>query len=77
MYSGGNMLEDIAVGRAESICARWSIERHAWHIAKPAVRSEDAPIGDIAIATRSWCAPAIIPVDGVVRSKAQRSTNRR
>ena len=29
MYSGGNVLEDFAVGRGSAICVRWSIVRRA------------------------------------------------
>jgi heavy metal translocating P-type ATPase len=69
MYSGGNVLEDIAVARAEydlrSLVDRAPHEAHRRlddHI-------EDVPIGQVAIGDRLMVrAGEIIPVDGVVAS---------
>jgi cation transport ATPase len=58
MYSAGNVLEDIAVGRAEHDL-RALVDR-APRLAHRETGGaiEDVPIGDIAIGDRSWCAPA-------------------
>jgi len=69
MYSGGNVLEDIAVARAEydlrSLVDRAPREAHRRlddHI-------EDVPIAQVAIGDRLMVRPGeIIPVDGVVTS---------
>ena len=58
MYSGGNMLEDIAVGVPNTICVHWSTGRLAWHIAKPATQSRTYRSATLPSAIRSWCVPA-------------------
>ena len=67
MYSGGNVLEDIAVARAEhdlrSLVDRAPREAHR----RVGDRIEDVPIAEVAIGDRLLVrAGEIIPVDGVV-----------
>ena len=71
MYSGGNMLEDIAVGRAEHDL-RALVDR-APRLAHRETGGaiEDVPIGDIAVGDKILVrAGEVIPVDGVVRSES-------
>jgi heavy metal translocating P-type ATPase len=71
MYSGGNVLEEIAVARAEH-GLRALLDR-APRIAHRRVEDdiEDVPVGGIAIGDRLLVrAGEVIPVDGVVTSKA-------
>ncbi|MGA8229094.1 MAG: heavy metal translocating P-type ATPase, partial [Xanthobacteraceae bacterium] len=71
MYSGGNMLEDIAVGRAEHDL-RALVDR-APRVAHRETGDaiEDVPIGDIAVGDKILVrAGEVIPVDGVVRSES-------
>ena len=71
MYSGGNMLEDIAVGRAEHDL-RALVDR-APRLAHRETGDaiEDVPIGDIAVGDKILVrAGEVIPVDGVVRSES-------
>ena len=69
MYSGGNLLEDIAVARAEKNL-RTLVER-APHVAhRDTGRAiEDVPVGDVVIGDRLLVrAGEVIPVDGIVDS---------
>ena len=71
MYSGGNVLEDIAVARAEhdlrSLVDRAPREAHR----RTGDRVEDVPISAVAIGDRLLVrAGEIIPVDGVLSSNA-------
>src|SRR6202045_790551 len=71
MYSGGNVLEDIAVARAEhdlrSLVDRAPREAHR----RVGDRIEEVPISAVAIGDRLLVrAGEIIPVDGVVASNA-------
>ena len=71
MYSGGNVLEDIAVARAEhdlrSLVDRAPREAHR-HTGD---RFEDVPISDVSVGDRLMVrAGEIVPVDGVVSSAA-------
>ena len=71
MYSGGNVLEDIAVARAEH-GLRALLDR-APRMAHRRVNDgiEDVPVGDIAIGHRLLVrAGEVVPVDGVVTSDA-------
>jgi heavy metal translocating P-type ATPase len=69
MYSGGNVLEDIAVARAEhdlrSLVDRAPREAHR----RNGDRIEEVPIADVAIADQLLVrAGEVVPVDGVVTS---------
>jgi heavy metal translocating P-type ATPase len=71
MYSGGNVLEDIAVARAEhdlrSLVDRAPREAHR-HVDS---RIEEVPIGAIAVGDQLLVhAGEVVPVDGVVTSSA-------
>jgi cation transport ATPase len=71
MYSGGNVLEDIAVARAEhnlrSLVDR--APRTAHRLIKDGI--EDVPIGGVAVGDRLLVrAGEVVPVDGVVTSEA-------
>ena len=71
MYSGGNVLEDIAVARAEhdlrSLVDRAPREAHR----RTGDRIEEVPISEVAIGDRLLVrAGEIIPVDGIVGSTA-------
>jgi heavy metal translocating P-type ATPase len=71
MYSGGNVLEDIAIARAEhdlrSLVDRAPRETHR----RVDDRIEDVPIGVVATGDRLLVrAGEIVPVDGVVSSQA-------
>lgn len=71
MYSGGNMLEDIAVGRAErglrALIDRTSRIAHR----ETGGAIEDVPVGDIVVGDKILVhAGEIIPVDGVVDSQS-------
>ena len=71
MYSGGNVLEDIAVARAEhdlrSLVDRAPREAHR----RTGDRIEEVPISEVAIGDRLLVrAGEIIPVDGIVGSAA-------
>jgi heavy metal translocating P-type ATPase len=71
MYSGGNVLEDIAIARAEhdlrSLVDRAPREAHR----RVDDRIEDVPIGVVAAGDRLLVrAGEIVPVDGVVSSQA-------
>jgi len=71
MYSGGNMLEDIAVARAEhdlrSLVDRAPREAHR----RTAERIEEVPIAAVAVGDQLLVrAGEIVPVDGVVTSSA-------
>jgi heavy metal translocating P-type ATPase len=71
MYSGGNVLEDIAVARAEhnlrSLIDRAPREAHR----RLKDRIEDIPIGTVAVGDRLVVqAGEVIPVDGVITSDA-------
>jgi cation transport ATPase len=71
MYSGGNVLEDIAVARAEhdlrSLVDRAPREAHR-HTGD---RFEDVPISDVSVGDRLMVrAGEVVPVDGVVSSAA-------
>ena len=71
MYSGGNVLEDIAIARAEhdlrSLVDRAPRETHR----RVDDRIEDVPIGVVAAGDRLLVrAGEIVPVDGVVSSQA-------
>jgi heavy metal translocating P-type ATPase len=71
MYSGGNVLEDIAVARAEhdlrSLVDRAPSEAHR----RVGDRIEDVPISDVAIDDQLLVrAGEVVPVDGVVTSSA-------
>src|SRR5450631_3719600 len=71
MYSGGNVLEDIAVARAEhdlrSLVDRAPSEAHR----RVEGRIEEVPIGAIAVGDQLLVhAGEVIPVDGVVTSSA-------
>jgi heavy metal translocating P-type ATPase len=71
MYSGGNVLEDIAVSRAEHNL-RGLIDR-APRVAHRSVdhRIEDAPVGEIAIGDRVLVrAGEVVPIDGVITSES-------
>ncbi|MGA2794442.1 MAG: heavy metal translocating P-type ATPase, partial [Roseiarcus sp.] len=71
MYSGGNVLEDIAVARAEHNL-RSLIDR-APRLAHRRVNGgvEDAPVGEVAVGDRLLVrAGEVVPVDGVVASDA-------
>ena len=71
MYSGGNVLEDIAVARAERDL-RALVDR-APRVAHRRVgdRIEDVPVADVAVGDRLLVrAGEIVPVDGVVGSEA-------
>jgi heavy metal translocating P-type ATPase len=71
MYSGGNVLEEIAVSRAEhDLCA---LVDRAPRVAHRRMDDgiEDVPVGGIAVGDRLLVrAGEVIPVDGVVRSDA-------
>ena len=58
MYSGGNVLEDIAVARAEhdlrSLVDRAPREAHR----RVDGRIEEVPVGAVAVGDRCWCTPA-------------------
>ena len=71
MYSGGNVLEDVAIARAEhdlrALVARAPREAHR----RVADRIEDVPISEVGIGDRLLVrAGEVIPVDGVVSSDA-------
>jgi heavy metal translocating P-type ATPase len=71
MYSGGNVLEDIAVTRAEhdlrSLIDRAPSKSHR----RVGDRIEDVPIADVAIGDQLLVrAGEVVPVDGVVTSEA-------
>jgi heavy metal translocating P-type ATPase len=71
MYSGGNVLEDIAVARAEHdlrlLVDRAPREAHRRH----EDRIEDVPVAEVTIGDRLMVrAGEIVPVDGVVESSA-------
>jgi len=71
MYSGGNVLEDIAIARAEhdlrSLVDRAPREAHR----RAGDRIEDVPIGAVAAGDRLLVrAGEIVPVDGIVTSHA-------
>jgi heavy metal translocating P-type ATPase len=71
MYSGGNVLEDIAIARAEhdlrSLVDRAPREAHR----RIGDRLEEVPISDVAISNQLLVrAGEIVPVDGVVTSSA-------
>jgi heavy metal translocating P-type ATPase len=71
MYSGGNVLEDIAVARAEhdlrSLVDRAPREAHR----RIGDRIEEVPISDVAIGDQLLVrAGEVVPVDGVVTSSA-------
>jgi heavy metal translocating P-type ATPase len=71
MYSGGNVLEDIAIARAEhdlrSLVDRAPREAHR----RAGDRIEDVPISDVAIDDQLLVrAGEVIPVDGVLTSAA-------
>jgi heavy metal translocating P-type ATPase len=71
MYSGGNVLEDIAIARAEhdlrSLVDRAPREAHR----RIGDRLEEVPISDVAISDQLLVrAGEIVPVDGVVTSSA-------
>lgn len=71
MYSGGNVLEEIAVARAEH--GLRSLLDRAPRIAHRRVEDdiEDVPVGGIAIGDRLLVrAGEVVPVDGVVTSEA-------
>jgi cation transport ATPase len=71
MYSGGNMLEDIAVARAEHDLR--SLVDRAPRVAHRRVENgiEDMPVGEIAVGDRLLVrAGEVVPVDGVVTSDA-------
>src|SRR5450432_4120721 len=71
MYSGGNVLEDIAVARAEhdlrALVNRAPREAHR----RVGDRIEEVPISDVAIGDQLLVrAGEVVPVDGVVTSSA-------
>ena len=71
MYSGGNVLEDIAVARAEhdlrSLVDRAPREAHR----RVGDRIEEVPIADVAVGDQLLVrAGEVVPVDGVVTSSA-------
>jgi heavy metal translocating P-type ATPase len=71
MYAGGNVLEDIAVARAEhdlrALVDRAPREAHR----RVESRIEDVPIGEVAIGDRLVIrAGEVVPVDGIVTSDA-------
>ncbi len=71
MYSGGNVLEDIAVARAEhdlrSLVDRAPREAHR----RVSDRIEEVPIGAVALGDRLLVhAGEVVPVDGIVTSSA-------
>jgi heavy metal translocating P-type ATPase len=71
MYSGGNVLEDIAIARAEhdlrALVDRAPREAHR----RAGDRIEDVPISDVAIGDQLLVrAGEVIPVDGIVTSAA-------
>ncbi|SIO44514.1 ATPase, P-type (transporting), HAD superfamily, subfamily IC/heavy metal translocating P-type ATPase [Bradyrhizobium erythrophlei] len=73
MYSGGNVLEDIAIARAEhdlrSLVDRAPREAHR----RIGDRLEEVPISDVAISDQLLVrAGEIVPVDGVVTSSVAR-----
>jgi heavy metal translocating P-type ATPase len=71
MYSGGNVLEEIAVSRAEHNLR--SLVDRAPHVAHRRVNAsiEDVPVGIIAVGDKLLVrAGEVIPVDGVVESGA-------
>src|ERR1700676_301359 len=71
MYSGGNVLEDIAIARAEhdlrSLVDRAPREAHRW----VGDRIEEVPISAVAVGNQLLVrAGEVVPVDGVVTSSA-------
>jgi len=71
MYSGGNVLEDLAVARAEHDLR--SLVDRAPRVAHRRVNdgTEDVPIGEVAVGDRLLVrAGEVIPVDGIVTSDA-------
>ncbi|MGJ4941517.1 heavy metal translocating P-type ATPase [Bradyrhizobium sp. HKCCYLS1011] len=71
MYAGGNVLEDIAVARAEhdlrALVDRAPHEAHR----RTDDHIEDVPVGDVAIGDRLMVrAGEIVPVDGIIESAA-------
>ena len=71
MYSGGNLLEDIAVGRAEKNLR--SLVERAPRIAHRDTGGaiEEVPVGEVAIGDRLLVrAGEVIPVDGIVHSSS-------
>jgi heavy metal translocating P-type ATPase len=71
MYSGGNVLEEIAIARAEhdlrALVDRAPREAHR----RVSDRIEEVPISDVAVSDRLLVrAGEVIPVDGVVNSSA-------
>ena len=57
MYSGGNVLEDIAVARPSMICAHWSIAHRARPIVASTAASRKCPSALSPWATSFWCTP--------------------
>jgi cation transport ATPase len=55
MYAGGNLLEDLAVSRAERDMRALSIARRGWRISAPVVRSSTFRSPRSRSATPSWC----------------------